>query len=225
MNDNSSNRPVGLLYSGGLDSGILLGLLLSQGREVQPIYINSQLYWQPWELLGAERFLRAVATDRLQELVKLEMPLRDLYGDHWSVTGENVPDADSADDAVYLPGRNALLAIKAALWCQMHDIEQLALGVLRSNPFSDATPDFCRAFAALLKQCVGREIEIVLPLAEMTKRDVMSIAHGLPLEHTFSCISPIDGLHCGACNKCAERQNAFRLVDRPDPTPYRGARQ
>jgi len=37
---------------------------------------------------------------------------------------------------------------------------------------------------------------------------------------TFSCIAPVDGLHCGRCNKCAERAAAFRLTGTDDPTPY-----
>ena len=34
------------------------------------------------------------------------------------------------DEAVFLPGRNALLTIKAALWCQMHGINELAVATL-----------------------------------------------------------------------------------------------
>ena len=54
----------------------------------------------------------------------------------------NVPGADTPDEAVYLPGRNALLAIKAALWCQLHDIDVLAVATLKSNPFDDASASF-----------------------------------------------------------------------------------
>jgi 7-cyano-7-deazaguanine synthase len=42
----------------------------------------------------------------------------------------------------------------------------------------------------------------------------------MPLELTFSCIAPAGSLHCGQCNKCAERQRAFRLSSMPDPTRY-----
>ena len=38
----------------------------------------------------------------------------------------------------------------------------------------------------------------------------MELGRDMPLELTFSCIDPRDGLHCGRCNKCAERQEAFR---------------
>jgi 7-cyano-7-deazaguanine synthase len=48
----------------------------------------------------------------------------------------------------------------------------------------------------------------------------MELGRDCPLELTFSCIAPVDDLHCGVCNKCAERQTAFRLVNRRDLTRY-----
>jgi 7-cyano-7-deazaguanine synthase len=48
----------------------------------------------------------------------------------------------------------------------------------------------------------------------------MQLGRDMPLELTFSCIDPVDGLHCGRCNKCAERQKAFRSIDLEDPTRY-----
>ena len=146
--------------------------------------------------------------------------MRDLYGNHWSINGQNTPDADSPDDAVYLPGRNALLAIKPMLWCAMHGIEELALAVLASNPFADASDGFFRDFEAALDRASGSRVRLVRPFARMEKKDVMELGRELPLELTFSCIAPVDGLHCGRCNKCAERRRAFRSVNADDPTRY-----
>jgi len=211
---------IGLLLSGGLDSCILLGHLLEQGQRVRPFYIRSQLLWQREELAAVERFLRAVAAPRLEELVILDLPLADLYGDHWSISGAHVPDDQSTDDAVYLPGRNVLLVVKAALWCRLHGIERLALAVLASNPFADATPEFFARLEAALDLAFGGRLEIIRPFAQLDKRAVLGLGRGLPLELTFSCIAPVGGLHCGRCNKCAERRNAFRLIGVDDPTQY-----
>ncbi len=144
----SPSLPIGLLFSGGLDSSILLGHLLGTGRRVQPFYVRSHLYWEGVELAAVRRFLRAIASPGLEELVVLDLPLEDLYAGHWSLTGRGVPDFASPDTAVYLPGRNALLLVKAALWCRLHGIEELALAVLAANPFADATPEFFDAFAS-----------------------------------------------------------------------------
>jgi 7-cyano-7-deazaguanine synthase len=220
MSESLSDKTIGLLLSGGLDSSILLGHLLYQQRRVLPFYIRSQLAWQREELKAAKRFLRAVATDRLEDLVVLDLPVRDVYGDHWSITGKNVPGVKSSADAVYLPGRNALLLIKAALWCHLHGIDRLALAVLESNPFSDATPEFFSSLESTLERATGDRIRFVRPFAKVDKADVMCLGRGLPLELTFSCIAPVDGLHCGRCNKCAERQNAFCTIGGQDKTKY-----
>ena len=216
----SSLSTVGLLLSGGLDSGILLGELLRQGRRVQPFFIRSGLIWQQEELAAVERFLKAMASPGLGNLVVLDLPLRDLYGDHWSVTGKGSPDGRSPDAAVYLPGRNALLVIKAALWCQSRGIEELALGVLGTSPFADARAPFFQNLEAMLNCPPAPPLRLVRPLAEWDKAEVMRRGVDLPLELTFSCISPVNGLHCGACNKCAERIAAFRAVAVADPTSY-----
>jgi 7-cyano-7-deazaguanine synthase len=215
-----SGRTVGVLLSGGLDSSILLGDMLFHGQRVQPFYIRSGLVWQREEMAALAQFLRAMAAPRLAELVVLDLPLDDLYGEHWSVTGRAVPDGASPDDAVYLPGRNALLVIKAALWCQTRGIGELALGVLGSSPFDDARSPFFENLEAALNCPPADPIRLTRPLAELDKRGVMELGRDLPLEWTFSCIAPVDGLHCGACNKCAERMTAFRSINARDPTRY-----
>jgi 7-cyano-7-deazaguanine synthase len=153
--------------------------------------------------------------------VTLDLPVADLYEDHWSVTGQDPPDAASPDDAVYLPGRNVLLLVKAALWCQLHGVDDLALGVLGSNPFADATPAFFSQFQDCLNRAVGGRLRILRPFADLTKPQAMERGADLPLGLTFSCIAPVRGLHCGRCNKCAERRAAFQSAGREDPTRYR----
>lgn len=218
----SSPRPaaVGLLISGGLDSGILLADLLRRGHEVQPLYVRAGLYWEPAELAALQRLLAHLACPTLRPLVTFDMNLADVYGEHWSVTGVGVPDAATPDEAVYLPGRNALLLIKPAIWCALHGIEELALAALGSNPFADATPEFFAGLERTLSLATSQPLRFTKPFANLHKDEVMRLGRGVPLELTFSCIAPADGLHCGGCNKCEERRNAFRASKLPDPTCY-----
>jgi 7-cyano-7-deazaguanine synthase len=220
MSSIDSSSTVGLLLSGGLDSGILLGHLLRQGHRVHPLYVRAGLHWERAELDALRLFLKAMKSDRLEPLMMLEMPMADVYGDHWSVTGRDIPNAQTNDDAVYLPGRNAILLVKAVVWCRLRGIGQLALAVLGSNPFGDATPDFFADIENALDRALGGRVRIVRPFDAMTKREVMELGREFPLELTFSCIDPRDGLHCGRCNKCAERQEAFQSISQKDPTKY-----
>ncbi|MFV1968332.1 MAG: 7-cyano-7-deazaguanine synthase, partial [Pirellulaceae bacterium] len=118
-------------------------------------------------------------------------------------------------------GRNPLLVIKPAIWCQLHGIETLALGLLSGNPFADATDEFFRGLQTVLDQTTSAgTLKIERPLAGMTKRQVVELGRRYPLELTFSCINPVEGAHCGCCNKCAERRNAFQSVGLRDATRY-----
>jgi 7-cyano-7-deazaguanine synthase len=211
---------MGLLLSGGIDSAVLLGQLLCRGSSVVPFYVRTGSAWEKWELAAARRFMSALRHGALSDLIVLEVSLGDLYGDHWSLSGIDVPDDQTPDDAVYMPGRNPLLLIKPALWCQMHGITQLALATLANNPFDDATPQFFTAFEAMIREATQERVEIKRPFEQLQKRQVMELGRNVPLELTFSCLSPIDGMHCGQCNKCAERQLAFRQIQLVDRTQY-----
>jgi 7-cyano-7-deazaguanine synthase len=150
----------------------------------------------------------------------LNLPANDLFPGHWSLNGQGVPGADSPDEAVFIPARNVLLLAKAILWCHLRKVPAVALGTLGSNPFADATPAFFGAFQTAVNLAVGGSVQVRRPFAELTKLDVMRLGRGLPLQLTFSCIRPIDGRHCGACNKCQERRLAFEDAGLDDPTEY-----
>lgn len=216
----SPSKAIAVLCSGGLDSAILLAELAERHPQVHPLYVQSGLYWETVELEHLRRFLEALRRPAIQPLVVLEMPARDLYGEHWSITGENVPDADSPDEAVYLLGRNLLLLSKALVWCHLHQVPALALALLKANPFPDATDAFFDRIQSLANQAMQGHITIERPYAQLGKAEVLRRGKGLPLEWTFSCLRPVAGRHCGACNKCAERRRAFADAGMPDPTEY-----
>lgn len=220
-----ANQATAVLTSGGLDSAILLAHLarLSPRDAVTPIYIRAGLAWETVEFKYLRLYHAAVLLKfpNIQPLVVLDEPTGDLYGRHWSTTGEQVPDATTPDEAVYLPGRNLLLTLKGLLWCHLHEVSHLALGVLGSNPFPDASHEFFMAFAKAVGMGLNDHgLRIVTPFGSMHKAGVMLLGKDLPLEWSFSCIQPIDQLHCGKCNKCAERKKAFTDTGMADPTSY-----
>jgi 7-cyano-7-deazaguanine synthase len=158
----------------------------------------------------------------MQPLTVLELPVRDLYGAHWSTTGRKVPHATTPDEAVYLPGRNLMLLSKAAVFCAIKKIGTIAVGSLGHNPFPDATPKFFHDFPAAAGHALDCHLKIIAPFRSLTKEEVVLRGHrlGLPIHLSFSCIAPRRGRHCGRCNKCAERQKAFAAAHVPDLTKY-----
>jgi 7-cyano-7-deazaguanine synthase len=209
-----------VLASGGLDSAILVAEVLRQGRRVHPIYVRFGLAWEPMEEAYLRRFLDTLTDPAPEPLTVLNAPIASVYGAHWSVSGDTVPDERSADDAVYLPGRNLLLLAQPSVWCALRGVHTIALGTLKGNPFADGTPEFFDDFAALVQRGMGFAIEVATPFGVLTKADVLELGRGLALQHTFSCIDPQRGRHCGHCNKCAERRIAFSALQIDDVTEY-----
>lgn len=209
-----------VLISGGLDSAILLGEAVRARKAVYPLYVRCGLFYEPVELRELRRYLRALRAPALKPLVVLDMPVADLYGKHWSVTGRKVPGLGTPDEEVFLPGRNVLLLAKGMLWCHLHGVPAVALGSLVTNPFPDATAEFFRALEDVVNRAVAGRVRIELPYAGLHKTEVMRRGRDLPLRHSFSCIRPRNGLHCGRCNKCGERRQAFTEAGLTDPTRY-----
>jgi 7-cyano-7-deazaguanine synthase len=211
---------VGVLVSGGLDSCARLAELSREAQEVYPIYVRCGLRWEPAEERALASFCESIRSRALQSVITLDCPVSDLYGNHWAMTGVGVPGSRTPDEAVYLPGRNALLLTKAMLWCHLHDLPRLEILHLESNPFPDASSQFVAEFQSAVNRAAGGTVHVVRPYAHLSKEEVILRCKAWPLRLTLSCLQPHHGIHCGRCNKCAERQAAFSRAGVPDPTAY-----
>jgi 7-cyano-7-deazaguanine synthase len=217
-----SPRTTAVLFSGGLDSAVLLAQEV-QLSEVFPIYVSVGLAWESAERAVAERLLtHPLFAGRTWPLAHLSIPVNDVYPPtHWAIRGEP-PGYHTPDDDVYLVGRNLLLLAKAAILCARAGINRIALGPLAGNPFPDARPAFFAAMAEALSLGLEHPLVIVRPFEAMHKEDVIRLgaSFGVPFELTLSCMNPRDGVHCNACSKCRERQQAFAAAGIVDPTQY-----
>ena len=209
---------VAVLTSGGLDSCVLLADM-ARDAEVWPVYVRSGLAWENEERRAVDRFVAALDSPNVRPLVELSAPMSQIYGTHWSMTGVGVPKPGDADDAVFMPGRNIVLIGLAAVWCSTRGIHKIAIGSLGGNPFPDATLEFFEAFGAALSRGLAHKIEVLAPYRCRTKGDLIRENGHLPLELSLTCMTPVDGLHCGTCQKCEERMDAFTAAaveDRPE---------
>ena len=209
-----------VLVSGGLDSGALLALLAARGP-VHPIYVRAGLPWEEQELEALKTFVDALLerSTLLEPVVELSVGGDALNGDHWSMTGR-VPEYDEPDEAVYLPGRNVILIGLAAVWCSTRGVNSIAIGTLDCNPFSDGTPEFFENYGRLLSGALDHPLVVEAPFRGMGKAELVRRYAHLPLGLTLTCMAPIAGVHCGACNKCRERREAFSDAGVTDSATY-----
>lgn len=216
-------KPICVLASGGLDSAVLLATL-ARRQPVHPVYVRCGLRWERSEQLVLNRFLRALRGQkgfRIAPLVRLELPVRPLYGTrHWSISGAGVPGRRASLASNYLPGRNLLLGSLAAVHCARHRIPTIALAILADNPFADSTPAFLQRLSRVAREALGVRIAFTAPFRQLHKDAVIRRGRHLPLALTLSCARPREGRHCGLCTKCAERRQAFTAAAIPDPTHY-----
>ena len=217
--------PGAVLFSGGLDSAVLLAHELEGGRGALPIHVRAGLAWEDAEAAAIARLLAAAPfSGRCDPLATVTIDMRDvLPASHWAVSG-SAPAYDTPDEDVYLEGRNLTLLAKSAVLCARRAISRIVLGPLSGNPFPDARPEFFEAMARALSLGLGAELSVSAPFLSMSKADVirLGVTLGVPFGLTLSCMSPVAGQHCGRCSKCRERQDAFREAAIEDPTAYAG---
>jgi 7-cyano-7-deazaguanine synthase len=218
-----------VLFSGGLDSAVLLASVAEKARQralnarVVPIYVSVGLAWERDELAMISRLLATPPYRDVQPVEALRFDMRDIYPPtHWAIRGE-APGFDTPDEDVYLEGRNLVLLTKAAVFMARAKLGRVSIGPLAGNPFPDATPEFLAAIARALSLGLATPIAVEAPYASLHKAEVIrkGLELGVPLELTLSCMQPEDGMHCGRCSKCRERRDAFRTAGVEDPTSYR----
>ena len=198
----------------------MLGWLAQRYAQVYSVFIAQGLIWEKAELKALRRFLHALPSTLYVPLTVLSLPVDDLYGAHWSITGKHIPNAATPDEAVYLPGRNLMLLSKAAVFSAINDIPVIAIGSLDHNPFPDASPKFFRNFATLAGEALSHPLKVIAPFRGTNKATVIRQGRELPLHLSVSCLAPVHGKHCGRCNKCAERQLGFKQAGVIDQTNY-----
>jgi 7-cyano-7-deazaguanine synthase len=212
-----------VLLSGGLDSAVLVADELTRADVVWPVHVRAGLAWEAAEARAIERLLgEPPFAGRARPVTTITVDMRDVYpSTHWAVVGD-APAYDKPDEDVYLEGRNIILIAKAAVLAARLNAPRIVIGPLAGNPFPDATPDFFNAMARAMSLGLAHPIDIAAPFSKLHKTDVIRLGVSLhvALEHTMSCMAPLGNEHCGACNKCRERREAFVAAGVQDKTQY-----
>ncbi len=213
--------PVAVLCSGGLDSAVLLVEMATTAGDAVPVFVRAGHVWETAERAALDRFVAAVGDARIRPVRDLAVPMHDVLGSRWPMTGDGFPEWDAPDQANEIRGRNLVLLAKTLVVAAMESWRTIVLASLRGNPFPDATPSFLDKLGTAASEGLAAPITIAAPYRSLTKADVIRRGARLPLALTMSCARPTaDGRHCGVCNKCRERTEAFAAAGVDDPTQY-----
>lgn len=210
-----------VLLSGGIDSAVALWWAREQGWDVQPLTFD--YYGRPKrEHAAIEGLVRRAGVHRVRTV---DLPFLKEVDDLRPTGFENAALNESPEG--YVPARNLIFYGLASYFAELAGARYLVGGHNRADPesFPDAGPKFFDQLNRLLGMSLWSyrqsPVEVVVPLREKSKEDVLRLGRqlGVPFELTWSCYwdQPV---HCGTCISCTERREAFAAIGIEDPVPY-----
>lgn len=212
-----------LIYSGGLDSTVLLHHLRDQGYEVYCLTVN---YGQRHghEISHAIEMCDVFGVQH--HVLHLPALAGLLYGSSQTSSGVPVPEGHYTAEsmkATVVPNRNMVLLSLAIGWAIATGSDAVAYAAHNGDHaiYHDCREEFAQAMGMAAALCDERPIQLLRPFVERSKADIVSLgdALGVPFEATWSCYKGGE-LHCGKCGTCVERREAFALAGVADPTEY-----
>lgn len=212
-----------LIYSGGLDSTVLLHHLAAEGHAVRALSVN---YGQRHarELESAAALTARLGVEHRVVDLRTITPL--LGANSLTSVEVRVPTGHYAEEsmkATVVPNRNMLLLAVAAAWAMALKADAVAYAAHGGDHaiYPDCRPEFAEAMARAIALADWHPVELIRPFVDWTKADIVRRGAELevPFEQTWSCYQG-GALHCGRCGTCIERREAFHLAGVPDPTPY-----
>ena len=212
-----------IIYSGGLDSTVLLHKLSSEHAAAEAVSINY-----------GQRHAKELEFARLncQKLgVKFNLidlsSLNSIFG-NCALTNKNVavPEGDYAEGNIALtvvPNRNMIMLSIAAARAMALGCGSVAYAAHSGDHalYPDCTNEFANALAGAIRLADARKIELLRPFINLDKSQIVRLGAGLGVDFslTWSCYKG-GAKHCGKCSTCRERRQAFIEAGVPDPTEY-----
>lgn len=208
-----------ILFSGGLDSTVILALALKEKKECIAISFD---YGQRHkiELEYAARICQyyhvkheviTLPHDALKKsalLSDMEMPKN---RDAETINNSGIPNT-------YVPARNTIFLAYATALAEIYEADEIHYGpnFLDRNPYPDCRPAYVDAFQQVLNHATRQAIEgfspkLMTPLIDWDKKRIVEEAKALkiPIEMTFSCYDPINEMPCSVCDACFLRSQAL----------------
>ncbi len=222
-----------VLFSGGLDSSVCLGLAVEKYGAGEVLALSVSYGQKHKKELEASEKVAAFygvrhltldlgeifrgSTCTLLEGAEGDIP-HESYADQLSGT-------DGAPVSTYVPFRNGLFLSSAAAVALSHGCSEIWYGAHADDAAGNAYPDTSTAFNQAISEAIrigsGEQLKVHAPFIDRTKAQVVAegLRIGVPFELTWSCYEGNEKA-CGVCGTCRDRREAFRLNGMEDPLEY-----
>lgn len=208
-----------VILSGGPDSVTVAYWAKSRGFDVHAVTFD---YGQKAkiEISRAQEIAEALgATHKVIDLSRLS----EIYEGVTSLVDEDIEVTEEFSDPIIVPFRNGVFMAVTVAYAVGIGASHIFYGAHASDePFyPDCRREFYEAFQEAAR--LGTETEMVIqsPFSDIPKSGIIrkAVELGVPLDRTWSCY--LNGpIHCGRCESCNNRRNAFAEAGVQDPTEY-----
>jgi 7-cyano-7-deazaguanine synthase len=208
-----------IVLSGGIDSSTVAYWAQNKGYSIYGLSFN---YGQiaSKEVKHAKKIM-----EKLESSLKVIdlSSLKNIFSGVTSLCDESIEMTSTFSDPIIVPFRNAIFLSIAIAYASSIDITQIFYGAQGSDTsyYPDCRPEFFRAFETAARLGTSEEINIAAPFSNVTKSELIKLGTklGVPYNLTWSCY--LNGVkHCGKCESCINRKNAFKNARLDDPTEY-----
>ena len=215
MNEQSKEKKILLLLSGGPDSSTLAKMAERERKEtggtINAIYLRTGHAADAQEIESANKVMARVGGKL--EIIDVSDMVAALGGKTLMVHSE----------AAILPFGNAIVLSLAIAYALQFKADSVLVGLHKDD--ADENEEYTRWFidqiVNLATSVHGRIPSIRTPFIEMTKSEVFRLGAELDVDYsvTWSCIRS-GTIHCGQCGACRARRRAFVEAGADDPTEY-----
>ncbi len=212
-----------LIYSGGLDSTVLLHKLFAEKSIAEAISVN---YGQKQKIELDYAKKNCTKLDIKHSIADLSN-LAEIFGANALTSKDvNVPNAEYAKDNMsqtVVPNRNMLLLSIATARAIAIKANAVAYAAHSGDHaiYADCTPQFAEAMDKAISLADYSKIKLLRPFVNMSKTEIIKLGAELDVDFslTWSCYKGGE-VHCGTCATCQERKASFKEAGVPDPTEY-----
>jgi 7-cyano-7-deazaguanine synthase len=208
-----------VVLSGGPDSTTVAYWAKNQGFEV---YAISYEYGQ----IGKKEVTCAVTIAKSLGIpittINLDS-LKAIYTGVTSLCDERIQMTSNFSQPIIVPFRNAIFLSIAVAYAASVGANKIFYGAQESDEanYPDCRRAFYKAFEKTAQLGTDSAITVEAPFSGLQKSEVIKLGAklGVPYQLTWSCY--LNGeKHCGQCESCLNRKNAFKDAGIPDPVPY-----
>lgn len=208
-----------ILFSGGLDSSVVLAMAKAKKRECIALSFD---YGQSHRIELEHAKEIAAHYQVTHRIINIDP---DCFKKTALVNDVEAPKNRTPEEisrggipSTYVPARNTLFLAYAAGQAEVYEADEIYCGpnFLDRNPYPDCRPEFYTSFQSVLlsatKQAAeGNPPKLITPLIDWDKKRIVEEARKLnvPIEKTFSCYTPHGKSPCGVCDACTLRDEAL----------------